>query len=143
MAVCFVYGNLVVAPKLNYFVSVFALMSFLTGLGREFLITLRDVAGDEKIGAKTLPMLLGSRKTVALAVALIYCGVILSFFPLFALPSFFLPYAALIVTADALLVAVIITTWRGQTQAALGFARNASLAALFVGTLAFASLAFA
>ena len=143
MAVCFVYGNFCVSAALNYFVSVFALMSFLTGLGRELLITMRDVAGDKKIGARTLPMLLGAKRTVIVADALVYAGVVLSFFPLFALPALFLPYGVLIIAADALLVAVVLKTWVSQSRETLQFARNASLAAMLVGVIAFASLAFA
>jgi 4-hydroxybenzoate polyprenyltransferase len=143
MAVSFLFGNLVVAPRLNYFVVVFAFMSFFAGLGREFLITLRDVAGDKKIGALTLPMIIGAKRTVILANSLIYVAIILSFFPVVSLGFAFLPFAALIIAADALFVAVVLKTSLDQKPATLRFARNASLWALLVGTLAFASLAFA
>jgi geranylgeranylglycerol-phosphate geranylgeranyltransferase len=147
MAVSFIYGGFAVSVSpngaLNYLIVLFALMSFFMGLGREFLITLRDVVGDKKIGARTLPMLIGAKRTVIAANALIYLGVVLSFIPFFALPSLFLPYAALIVVADALLVATVLKTSLSHEKESLRFARNASLAAMLIGTLAFATLAFA
>jgi len=144
MAISFLYGNVLVSPAgaLNYYVVLFCVVSFAAGLGREFLLTLRDVAGDKKIGARTLPMLVGAKRTVVAANALIYVGVILSLFPLME-KTLFLPYAALILAADALFVAVVLKTSLSQNAATLEFARNASLWGLLAGTLAFASLAFA
>lgn len=144
MAVSFLYGNVLVSPAgaLNYYVLLFCVMSFSAGLGREFLLTLRDINGDKKTGARTLPMIIGAKRTVITANALIYVGVILSLFPLVE-SRLFLPYAALILAADALFVAVVLKTSISQDAAALRFARNASLYALLFGTLAFASLAFA
>ena len=142
MAVSFLYGNLAVSPALNYYVLLFCAVSFSAGLGRELLITLRDMKGDKKIGARTLPMLLGAKRTVILANALIYFAVMLSLFPLVE-KTIFIPYAVLVLAADSLFIAVVLKTSFEQGRETLRFARNASLWALLLGTLAFASLALA
>ena len=143
MSIAFIYGNAVLTNSLsnfNYFILVFAGMAFFSGLGRELLITLRDVKGDKKAGMLTLPMLLGKRKTVILASTLIYIAVAVSFLP--PLYSFFLPYLILVIIADALWLVVTKLVIFGARADALKRARNYSLYALFAGLLAFASLAF-
>lgn len=143
MSIAFIYGNAVLTnslSNLNYFILAFAGMAFFSGLGRELLITLRDVKGDKKAGMLTLPMLLGKRKTVILASTLIYIAVAVSFFP--PLYAFFLPYLILVIIADALWLVVTKLVVFGAGADALKRARNYSLYALFLGLLAFASLVF-
>lgn len=141
MSVSFLYGNIVVSPALNYFVLLFTVISFVSGLGRELIITLRDVKGDRKIGATTLPMLIGRRWTVILASALLHVAAALSVLPLFQ--EIFLPYVALVGVSDALFLFAAWTVSLSPTDASLKKARNYTLAALMFGIAAFASLAFA
>jgi len=143
MSIAFVYGNVALSnslSNLNFFVLAFALMAFTSGLGRELLITLRDVKGDRKAGMLTLPMLLGTRKTVVFATALIYFAVAASFLPL--LQVFFVPYVVLVILADVFwLVATKIVFFETGARV-FKRARDYSLYALVFGLLAFASLVF-
>lgn len=143
MSIAFVYGNAVLTnslSNLNFFILAFAGMAFFSGLGRELLITLRDIKGDKKAGMLTLPMLLGRKKTVILASTLIYIAVAVSFFP--PLYAFFPPYLILVIIADVLWLVVTKLVVFGAGADSLKRARNYSLYALFLGLLAFASLAF-
>ncbi len=137
MSISFLYGNYVVSKELNFFVIVFAISAFLVGLGRELIITLRDVQGDKLIKAKTLPMILGDKNTVMLASFLIYLGVAASLVPLIykANPA----YGALIAIADALL---FYSTFVVNAKRDFKTARNYTLYALGIGIMAFAMLGF-
>ncbi|MFH1199699.1 MAG: UbiA family prenyltransferase [Candidatus Micrarchaeota archaeon] len=139
MSVSFLYGNLAVSPALAPLVALFCAISFLAGAGRELLITLRDVKGDRKIGATTLPMLIGARSTVALANSLFAWAVVLSWIPVFqgAHPA----YLLFTLANNALVLCVMLSVSRRQNPAALKKARNLTLAALVLGIAAFASLA--
>jgi len=140
MSVSFIYGNLVVSQALNPFIVLFAGMAFFAGFGRELLITLRDVEGDKKLKAKTLPMLLGPKKTVLLANANILVAIALSMVPLFYyLP---VPYFLLIIVSDSLFFLATSIAALKQDYASLSKARNYTLYALMTGILAFATLGF-
>ncbi len=143
MSIAFVYGNAALADSLsnlNFFVLAFALMAFASGLGRELLITLRDVKGDRKAGMLTLPMLLGRRKTVIFASTLIYFAVAVSFLPL--LVVFFIPYVVLVILADVFWLVVTKIMILEKDARVFKRVRNYSLYALGLGLLAFASLVF-
>ncbi|MBI2445744.1 geranylgeranylglycerol-phosphate geranylgeranyltransferase [Candidatus Micrarchaeota archaeon] len=100
MSISFIYGNYAASDTLHPYVLLYAGVAFFAGLGRELIITLRDVEGDKKAGATTLPMLLGPRVTVTAASALIYGAAALSLVPLLRPVS--IPYIALAVLTDAL-----------------------------------------
>lgn len=137
MSVSFIYGNFVVSKNLNFFALAMAATAFLVGLGRELIITLRDVEGDKKIKARTLPMVIGEKNTVMLSSFLIYLGVAASLLPLTTKMSY--AYAALIAVGDALL---LYSTFIVASQRDFKNARKYTLYALGIGTLAFATLAF-
>ncbi len=138
MAISFLYGNYAVTPVLAPLLALWAGVAFLTGVGRELLITLRDVKGDRAGGATTLPMLIGASNTVRASSALFLGAALLSILPLQQM--FSLPYLALVLVADALLALTLLAA-RDPTVENLKAARNYSLAALAAGLLAFASLA--
>ncbi|MFH1779941.1 MAG: UbiA family prenyltransferase [Candidatus Micrarchaeota archaeon] len=141
MSASYYYGNIVVSPELNYFVLVFIGMSFFSGVGRELIITLRDVEGDKKAGAVTLPMVIGARKTVFLAAVFIYLAVVASVLPL--LKSFYLPYLLLVGASDALWLGSTTLLFLKTTDRVLKKVRDYSLCALILGLVAYASLVFA
>jgi 4-hydroxybenzoate polyprenyltransferase len=140
MSISFVYGNLAVSPALNSFALLFAGIAFFAGLGRELLITLRDVEGDKKLKATTLPMLLGPKMTVLLANASIFVAIALSMVPLFY--SLSLPYFVLIIVSDSLFFLATSIVSLKQDYAALSKARDYTLYALMTGIIAFATLGF-
>ena len=138
MSISFIYGNYAFASELNYFVLLFAIVSFTAGLARELVLTLRDVKGDRKIGAKTFPMVFGARATVVLAIALFHVAVVMSLLPFARTQS--IAYAILIGITDVL---ILISAWRlalDQRYASLKKIRNYTLYALLAGVLAFATL---
>ena len=138
MSISFIYGNYAFASELNYFVLLFAIVSFTAGLARELVLTLRDVKGDRKIGAKTFPMVFGARTTVVLAIALFHVAVVMSLLPFARTQS--IAYAILIGITDVL---ILISAWRlalDQRYASLKKIRNYTLYALLAGVLAFAAL---
>lgn len=65
------------------FIYVLAFFAFVLNLSREIIKDMEDVKGDEYIAAKTLPIVLGNRKSARIA------ALVLSFVPLFVLIFFF------------------------------------------------------
>ncbi len=59
-----------------------ALIAFLGTMSREILKDIRDVPGDRKIGASTLPIVMGERTSRLIAFALLYLGCVLLLLPL-------------------------------------------------------------
>jgi geranylgeranylglycerol-phosphate geranylgeranyltransferase len=139
MAISFLYGNLAVVPQVQEYVLLFCAVSFFAGIGRELIITLRDVKGDRKIGAATLPMLIGARATVALSTSFFAWAIALSWVPLFREINY--AYLLFMLLNNALVLYVMLALARLQTPAALKKARDLTLAALVLGILAFAALA--
>lgn len=138
MSISFLYGNYAVSDTLHPFVLLYAGVAFLAGLGRELIITLRDVEGDRKAGARTLPMLLGPRMTVTLASTLIYGAAALSLVPLMRPISPL--YIALAVLTDALFLVSTYYVLLSQKPENLNMARKLTLAGMLMGVLAFAAL---
>ncbi len=140
MSISFIYGNLAAAPGgLSQYVILYAVIAFTMGLGRELALTLRDVEGDRRIGARTLPMLLGARKTAIASSALFHAAVALSLIPLVLAPGNY-AYLAL---AGATCVLLLYSAWMlvlDQGSRSLGHIRNHTLFALATGVLAFAAL---
>ncbi|MEM4254798.1 MAG: UbiA family prenyltransferase [Candidatus Norongarragalinales archaeon] len=140
MSISFLYGNYAVSSQLNYFVMLFIAVSLAAGLGRELVLTLRDVKGDRKIGAKTLPMVIGAKATVAAAIALFHVAVVMSLMPLTQTQN--PAYMVLIAATDVL---ILVSAWSlalNQTPASLKKIRNYTLYALLTGVIAFATLGF-
>ncbi len=138
MSISFLYGNLAVQPDVVPAVALFSGIAFLAGLGRELIITLRDVAGDRKIGANTLPMLLGPRKTVVLATVLTYAAVALSLVPLLRpVNPLYIPLA---VATDALFLLGTYYVLLSQKTEHLNRARKLTLYGMLFGVLALAAL---
>ncbi|HLC48030.1 MAG TPA: geranylgeranylglycerol-phosphate geranylgeranyltransferase [Candidatus Norongarragalinales archaeon] len=138
MAISFIYGNFAVSNDLQDITLLFAAISFLAGMGRELIITLRDVKGDRKIGARTLPMILGKRYTLQLSSVFFIAAIILSWVPING--KYFTAYAFLIAVNNFLLIWCIFLLF-GKSADAFKKARDLSLLALMVGLAAFATLA--
>lgn len=138
----FVYGSLAVSTGVSTIVTLLAAIAFLVGLGRELLNTLRDVEGDKKINALTLPMLLGGKNTAILSSLLIFSAVLLSLFPFFGsylrAPLF---YSVFLIPCDFLLLLTVYKVLKSQDSYTLKKCRNYTLAALGCGVLAFLALA--
>ncbi|MEK6953827.1 MAG: UbiA family prenyltransferase [Candidatus Micrarchaeota archaeon] len=139
MAVSFIYGNFAVSGELQGIIALFVAISFLAGMGRELIITLRDVRGDRKIGARTLPMIIGGKATLILSSAFFGLSILLSWLPING--NYFSPYAALIAMNNLLLAYCIYRLMDRPSEKSFKAARDLSLLALLIGLLAFATLA--
>lgn len=140
MAASFIYGNFAVSNQLQGIILLFCAISFLAGMGRELIITLRDVKGDKLEGARTLPMLLGKDKTLQIATVFFLSAIALSWVPLNG--NYFSPYALFIFANNLLLAYCIFTLSKQASDANFRKVRNATLLAMGLGLAAFATLAF-
>ncbi len=102
MAIPFVFGGLMLR-NVNDSIAILSGMAFIIGLGREIMKDIEDVEGDKKVGAKTLPIVIGVRKSVYSVIICYLSGIILSVIPFF---SFFAnkPIYFAIILADLMLV---------------------------------------
>lgn len=132
MAIPFVFGDFVVSSSLSPIAAVLAVLGFVAGLAREIVKSVQDVEGDKEArGSKTLPVIIGKEASAFIAVALYAL-----FLPLTAAP-FALGLAAaplplaLVAAADIIVIAICYKVMAKDYR----FARNASLAAFFVGML--------
>jgi len=88
MAVPFVFGNYIVSGQINASIQVLASIAFLTGLGREIIKSIQDMAGDRKYGRWTLPIALGKTIPKYFAVFYILIAIAMSLIPFLLLPKF-------------------------------------------------------
>jgi len=155
-AVSFAFGNAVaidsLGPNLNLsllafpwdpLVLCFAGFAFLAGLGREFIITLRDVKGDKKIGAFTLPMAIGAKLTVWLACLLLLLAVALTGMGLPFATNLFV-YFGFVGACNLLLLYSIVQVLKDASFSSLSKVRNYTLWGFqlaLVGFLVMAGLA--
>lgn len=139
MAIPFIYGNLVASQELNNYVIIFSAMALSAGLGRELLNTLRDVQGDKKTGAKTLPMYLGAKTTTIISSILIIVAIALSLLPL--QEKLETLYTLLIIPANIFFSKAVARCLKSQERKELQKCRNYTLYGLIIGIIAFASLA--
>ncbi len=144
-AISFAYGNAVAINSLNpYSLNLlamsFAAFAFLAGLGRELLITLRDVEGDKKIGALTLPMVVGASATTALASVLFLIAAFLTIIPIaggMLSGISLLVYALLVGACDVLLLYSAYLSLRDSSKASLSKIRNYTLKAFQLALVGF------
>lgn len=78
MAIPFVFGNISVTYGISYAVVILALMAFFMGFGREIAGSMRDIKGDIAQGRRTLPYVIGSKKSGYIAVLSILIAVAIS-----------------------------------------------------------------
>lgn len=135
MAIPFVFGNFVVCGQLSPVVMILAILGFVAGLAREIVKSAQDMKGDIKArGSRTLPVVIGKKMALAMAVGLYF-----SFIPLTALP-FAMGLEAgplqlgLVLAADVL-IAVICHHLMQDPENSYRFARDASLAAFLLGMI--------
>ncbi len=141
MAIPFIYGNYMVSEKLNFFVLILASMAFLMGTGRELIASIRDKKGDLKQKRKTLPILIGDKKTSLLASFFILSAISLSPFPFLMKGVFYhnLIYITLISITDIILLYSIKSTLELKK---FKQTRKLTLIAQLTGVLGFLLAAF-
>lgn len=100
IAAPYIFGAVLADGRVGGLVSIFALMSFLAGLGREVVKGIPDVEGDALKGVKTLAVTRGPRVAARLGVFFVMLAIVLSPIP-FLLNQVGLPYLVLVAVADA------------------------------------------
>ena len=111
----FLFGGAAVGRPLGAVV-LFALSALAT-LSRELIKDVEDVAGDREEGLRTLPIVVGERPTLVLATAVLGLAVAASAVP-FLTGTFGLVYLAIVVPADALMLAAAVRSFEnpGRSQ---------------------------
>ncbi len=100
IAAPYVFGAVLADGGVGGLVTIFALMSFLAGLGREVVKGIPDLEGDALMGVKTVAVTRGPRVAARLGVLFVMLAIVLSPIP-FLLNQVGLPYLLLVAVADA------------------------------------------
>jgi geranylgeranylglycerol-phosphate geranylgeranyltransferase len=111
VAIPFIFGGFAVGSP-TWSLGIFALLAFLSSLGREILKGIVDVAGDSARGVKTVAATKGNMSAAKQGAALFLGAVVLSVLPLvFGLVSFY--YIPLVVICD---VGFLLTAYSIKTD---------------------------
>ncbi len=142
MLIPFIFGSYVVSTTLAPGVALVSVMVFLSGLAREIHGTIRDFGGDTKVRkARTLPRVIGTHASSALALVLYAAAVAISAYLFFLVQPFRfnLVYGAIVFVSDLLLLYVGIGYVMVKKQKFYEKTRNVSLFAMglaLIGILA-------
>lgn len=136
MAIPFIFGNYIVSENLNEFVIILAAMAFFMGIGREIIGSIRDKKGDARQGRKTLPIIIGDRKSALLAALFIFIAISLSPIPFISEGIFFNDYyyLALVLVTDLIL---IFSSIKAVQLKSFKLIRKTTLIAQLTGVLGF------
>jgi len=134
MSAPFLFANLIFSLNVNFYISLLFWISFTVGFGREVIQTARDVKGDSKIKAKTLPMVIGVTNAIHLGVLFILAAILMSLIPFNKI--FYLP---LILICDSLL---LLSVYEVEFKRNFKKFRNYSLWAMLIGIIAFLLISF-
>jgi 4-hydroxybenzoate polyprenyltransferase len=140
MAIPFIFGNYVVANKLNEGILLITALIFFSGLAREIHGTIRDLKGDMMMrNATTLPKVIGAKKSAIVALTFYLVAIGISVYLFMALTPFKynILYLALIIITDFILLYISIGYINKRNESFYDFARNASLIAMSLALLAF------
>ena len=129
----FLFGGAAV-EGVEFTVVLFALAA-LANLGREVVKDVEDIEGDAKEGARTLPVVWGERRALAVASAAVAVGVVLSPLPYFFFDEFGVAYLIAVGVADAVFLEGTRRSWKtpSEGQKILKAAMVVALVAFVVG----------
>jgi geranylgeranylglycerol-phosphate geranylgeranyltransferase len=135
MALPFVFGA-IIAGAVNDAILVLSGIVFIVGLGREMMKDIEDMKGDKETGARTLPLIVGPKKTTYSIVICYLMGVLLSLFPIF---SFFKnkPLYMLIIVVDLIFLLVAVNILKKYDVATLRSGRKWTLIGSALALLSF------
>lgn len=140
MAIPFVFGGTVVSPDLSPIVLFLSLIAFLTGVGREIMKDIMDFRGDKEEGVKSFPSSIGVSKSKSFAALFYIVAISLSPLPfLFEIGGVYhmnYVYLGIVLVTDVMLSYTSLNMFLGE-DLDLGFHRKFTLAAIFIGLLAF------
>lgn len=106
MALPYPYGNLVVSQSIAGAALAAAGAAFCFGIGRELIKSIMDAQGDKKTGRKTLPILVGTKASSALAVVFMAAAIVFLLMPFFALTKYEGDYIFLAIAIVAAILAL-------------------------------------
>ncbi|MGC9554986.1 MAG: UbiA family prenyltransferase [Thermoplasmatota archaeon] len=146
MAIPFVFGATAVSPHIPSIIYFIALIAFLSGVAREITKDVMDLEGDAVRKTRSFPLYVGKRIATVIAFCFYLTAVALSLVP-FALhvdDAYYRDYVylAVVLVTDVMLVyTAALSVIRLDTEH-LNRSRKISLAAIFIGLLAFMVGAF-
>lgn len=134
MGIPFIFGNYVVSDVLLPANLLIATLGFIVGLGREITKTVEDMEGDRKARkAKTLPVVIGSEKSLTLAGILYAAFAVVSVMPYYSYLKVG-PGLVLVLAADAIfLYCSVVLIFSRRKVPFLRTARRVSLLGLMLG----------
>ena len=134
----FLFGAAAVGRVTEAVVVLFALAALST-VAREIVKDVEDVAGDRREGLNTLPIAIGERPALWLAVALLAVALLASPLP-YLQETFGWPYLAVVAVADLVMVVAAVESFSDPTagQEHLSYAMFLAGGAFVVGRLAVA-----
>ncbi len=124
----FLYGGAAVAGDLTPVVALFALAASAT-MAREIVKDVEDVAGDREEGLRTLPIVLGERRALAVAAAFVTAAVVASPVP-YIRGTFGLPYLLVLAPAVTAMAAAMYRSFDSPSTGQ-GWLKAAMFAAAF------------
>ncbi len=131
MAIPFIFGNFVVSETLSMLAVVLAFLGFIAGLAREIVKSVQDMEGDVKARrSKTLPVVIGTKGSLAVAVLLYLAFIPLSISPFLLGLRFSILPAILVAGAD---LTIVLLCYMIVARQDFRFARNASLVSFALG----------
>ena len=141
MIIAFIYGNYVVADKINISILLIGITIFLAGLAREIHGMIRDYIGDAKTRkTRNLIFHIGAKKSSELAFVLYIEAIAISIYMFFFTAPFAynLVYIVFIAAADAALAWIAAGfILQKKSRRFFNISRNVSLAAMAVALLSF------
>jgi geranylgeranylglycerol-phosphate geranylgeranyltransferase len=147
MAIPFVFGGTVISTNLPPIIFLIALISFLSGVGREIMKDVMDFVGDAERETKSFPLYVGKKGANIIASVFYVLAVVMSFIPFFVNidEAYFhdLIYLSLVLVTDVFLIYISANIVTKTDVKSLGKYRNISLCAIFIGLIAFLIGAFA
>jgi geranylgeranylglycerol-phosphate geranylgeranyltransferase len=135
MAVPFLFGGLLLGGISGPAICLSSI-AFFVGVGREVMKDIEDTAGDRKTGAKTLPIVMGSKGAASVAVMCYLLSVAMSIVPAFLFFSEKTLYLIVLAT-DYLLLNVALKLSKDQSLKTLRWGRKQTLYAIAIGLVAF------
>ncbi|MEM2949002.1 MAG: UbiA family prenyltransferase [Candidatus Bilamarchaeaceae archaeon] len=134
MGIPFIFGNFVVSQVIFPPNFVLFILAFIAGLAREIIKSVEDVYGDLVArGAKTLPILIGRKQSLAIAFLLYMAFIPLTYLPFVSgLRGTLLSYF-FVTLGNTLIVANVFYALKGEYRKS----RSLSLIAFFMGLLGY------
>ncbi len=138
MSIPFIFGNFVVSSNISAGIALVSIMIFISGVAREIHGTIRDVKGDRKRNAQTMPIRFGTGFSAVVALILYFIAILISAYLIAFVHPFKYNVAFIIpiLITDMILAFVSIGYLMRSSRGFYDLSRNLSLVAMAVALLA-------